>query len=57
MPDLTQAEPKPFFWIPLKGRPQKTAPPGHERFQGLSGWMEIEIEVVSDYLYVGSGQL
>jgi CRISPR/Cas system CSM-associated protein Csm3 (group 7 of RAMP superfamily) len=57
MPDRTQAEPKPFFWISLKGRPQKTAPPGHERFQGLSGWMEIEIEVVSDYLYVGSGQL
>jgi len=57
MPDRAQAEPKPFFWIPLKGRPQKIAPRGHERFQGLSGWMELEIEVVSDYLYVGSGQL
>ncbi|WP_448591859.1 RAMP superfamily CRISPR-associated protein [Thermoflexus hugenholtzii] len=57
MPDRAQAEPKPFFWIPLKGRPQKIDPPGHERFQGLSGWMELEIEVVSDYLYVGSGQL
>jgi len=57
MPARTPAEPKPFFWIALKGEPQKTAPPGHERFQGLSGWMELEIEVVSDYLYLGSGQL
>ncbi|GBD08597.1 hypothetical protein HRbin22_00838 [Candidatus Thermoflexus japonica] len=57
MPGHAQAEPKPFFWISLKGRPQRTAPPGHDRFRGLSGWMELEIEVVSDYLYVGSGQL
>ncbi len=57
MPDRAQAEPKPFFWIPLKGQPQRTTPPGHERFQGLSGRMELEIEVISDYLYVGSGQL
>ncbi len=57
MPDRAQAEPKPFFWIRLEGRPQKKVPPGHERFRDLSGWMGLEIEVVSDYLYVGSGQL
>jgi len=57
MPNYSQVEPKPFFWIALEGSPQKTAPPGHGRFRDLSGLMELEIEVLSDYLYVGSGQL
>ncbi len=52
------ADPKPFFWISLQGKPepQKAEPPAHDRFQNWSGRLELEIEVVSDYLYVGSGE-
>ncbi len=50
-------EPKPFFWISLqeKPKPQKKNPPSHDRFLGWSGRIELEIEVRSEYLYVGSG--
>ncbi len=52
------AEPKPFFWISLQAKlkPQKAEPSTHDRFQGLSGRLELDIEVQSDYLYVGSGE-
>ncbi len=51
------AEPKPFFWISLREKPspQRDQPVPHDRFIGWSGRMELEIEVRSDYLYVGSG--
>ncbi len=51
------SEPKPFFWISLQGKskPQKDEPVPHDRFSGWSGRIELEIEVCSDYLYVGSG--
>lgn len=51
-------EPKPFFWIALgkEKRPRKDEPVAHERFSNWSGRLELEIEVVSDYLYVGSGE-
>jgi CRISPR/Cas system CSM-associated protein Csm3 (group 7 of RAMP superfamily) len=54
-----QPEPKPFFWVTL----DKAKPPErrtlqlHERFSGLSGRMVFQIEVLSQYLYVGSGIL
>ena len=54
-----QPEPKPFFWVML----DKAKPPErrtlhlHERFSGLSGRMVLQIEVLSQYLYVGSGLL
>jgi len=54
-----QPEPKPFFWVTL----DKVKPPErqtlhlHERFSGLSGRMVFQIEVLSQYLYVGSGIL
>ncbi len=50
-------EPKPFFWIPLRGTPERKQPVFHERFSGWTGWLTLDIEVFSDYLYVGSGQI
>jgi len=53
-----QPEPKPFFWVALnKAKPLKRRPHLHECFSGLSGRMVLQIEVLSDYLYVGSGIL
>lgn len=52
-----QAEPKPFFWIDFRGKPEKRGLTFHDRFGGWSGRMELEIEVLSDYLYVGSGNI
>ncbi|MGQ9654827.1 MAG: RAMP superfamily CRISPR-associated protein [Thermodesulfobacteriota bacterium] len=55
-------EGKPFFWVSLdKNRaPQKEKPPAHERFGprvgDWNGRLELEVEVVSEYLYVGSGE-
>lgn len=54
--DKAPGEAKPFFWIPLgKEGPVKKAPPAHDRFKDWSGRLELEIEVASEYLYVGSG--
>jgi len=52
-------EPKPFFWVSLVGKPKpyRSEPVPHDRFNGWNGRMELEIEVLSDYLYVGSGNL
>ncbi|RLG42853.1 MAG: hypothetical protein DRO01_00700 [Thermoproteota archaeon] len=50
-------EPKPFFWIPLQGTPERKVPVFHEAFRGWTGWLVLDIEVYSDYLYVGSGQI
>ncbi len=49
--------PKPFFWIPVERKPDRQAPVPHDRFAGLSGWLALDIEVLSRYLYVGSGQI
>ncbi len=49
-------EPKPFFWISPKGEPRRDFPPGHDRFTGDSGRLDLRLQVVSDYLYVGGGQ-
>jgi CRISPR/Cas system CSM-associated protein Csm3 (group 7 of RAMP superfamily) len=51
------AEPKPFFWIPLTHSERKDAPVSHESFKGLNGYLDIEVKVQSDYLYVGSGSI
>jgi len=52
-------EPKPFFWITLDKRkpPEGRTLHPHDRFSGLSGRMVLQIEVLSEYLYVGSGLL
>lgn len=49
-------EPKPFFWIPLKEKPALDRPPDLDRFTDESGGLELQLEVLSDYLHVGSGQ-
>jgi|ADurb_Cas_02_Slu_FD_contig_101_160307_length_9095_multi_4_in_0_out_0_4 CRISPR/Cas system CMR subunit Cmr6 (Cas7 group RAMP superfamily) len=51
------AEPKPFFWIPLKYSERMEAPKSHEKFDGLNGYVDLEVKVQSDYLYVGSGMI
>ena len=54
------AEPKPFFWIPVREKPARSSVPddvpGHDRFTGASGRLVLHLEVMSDYLYVGGGQ-
>lgn len=56
--DEVPKEGKPFFWVPLDGKkpPERSRPPAHDRFTDWSGRLELEIEVVSAYLYVGSGE-
>lgn len=55
--DKAPTEPKPFFWITLDKQqaPRREPPPTHNRFRDWSGRLELEIKVVSEYLYVGSG--
>lgn len=48
-------EPKPFFWIPAASEINRDRPPAHDHFQGWSGRLDLEIKVISQYLYVGSG--
>jgi len=48
-------EEKPFFWIPLRGKPMTQKFLDHDRFTGWNGRLELEIEVISQYLYLGSG--
>ncbi len=57
--DNVPIEPKPFFWIDIEKEnpPKKARPTLHQRFEALSGRMTLEIEVISEYLYVGSGLL
>lgn len=52
-----EAEPKPFHWVSLKTPPRRETPTFHASFRQLSGRLELEIEVLSDYLYVGSGAI
>jgi CRISPR/Cas system CSM-associated protein Csm3 (group 7 of RAMP superfamily) len=54
-PNLPSEPNKPFFTIPLKGSPQRGKPSAHDHFEAWSGRLEVEVEVVSEYLYVGSG--
>ena len=57
MPRRPEPEPKPFFWVSLDKPPQKDRPVFHEKFEGWTGHLVWEIEVLSDYLYVGRGNL
>ncbi len=57
MPRRPTPEPKPIFWVPLQGTPQREKPVFHEVFRDWTGWLTLDIEVFSDYLYVGSGQI
>jgi len=46
-------EPKPFFWIPVREE-KRNAIVSHENFTGLNGFLDLELRVLSDFLYVGS---
>lgn len=51
-----QVEPKPFVLVPIpKEEPRKSKAVTFEKFNGLTGQLELKFEVVSEYLFVGSG--
>ncbi len=53
-----ELEPKPFAYIPIPHtRPAKSRAPGHDRLNptARTGRLELRVEVVSEYLFVGSG--
>jgi len=49
-------EPKPFFWIPVRDG-KRNAIVSHESFTGLNGFLELELRVLSEFMYVGSGSI
>lgn len=51
-----QLEPKPFSLVPIPTEaPKRSKAVTFEKFRGLTGQMDLEFEVVSEYLFVGSG--
>lgn len=48
-------EPKPFTYIHLSPKVDRTGYISHEKISDLIGKIELQMEVVSDYLFVGSG--
>lgn len=51
-----QVEPKPFVLVPIpKEKPQKSKAVTFEKFNDLTGQLDLKFEVVSEYLFVGSG--
>ena len=48
-------EPKPFVWIKLPEKIERVTPEFHHTFKGYTGRFELTMEVVSEYLHVGSG--
>ncbi|MCS7263686.1 MAG: RAMP superfamily CRISPR-associated protein [Armatimonadetes bacterium] len=56
MQGQNQPEPKPFVLVPIpKDEPQRSRAMTFEKFSGLTGQMELEFKVVSEFLFVGSG--
>jgi CRISPR/Cas system CSM-associated protein Csm3 (group 7 of RAMP superfamily) len=56
MPRNPNAEPKPFVLLEIpKEEPERRPVATHERFAKLTGRLELVFEVVSEYLFVGSG--
>jgi CRISPR/Cas system CSM-associated protein Csm3 (group 7 of RAMP superfamily) len=54
-PRFSQVEPKPFFYIDLSGKVDRTPFASLEVIEGLTGRLNLQVQVVSDYLFVGSG--
>ncbi|VVB88738.1 RAMP superfamily protein [uncultured archaeon] len=52
---IGQAEPKPFAFIDIKGEPKRKSYVSHDAFKNLTGKLELTIEVISEFLFVGSG--
>jgi len=51
-----EVEPKPFALVEIPSdEPKRTQVTTHERFQGLTGKLELTLIVESEYLFVGSG--
>ncbi len=53
------SEPKPFFFVPIDSKrpPRRERAIEHDRFQGLTGALQLYIRVEPGYLYVGSGRI
>lgn len=55
-PNFGPSEPKPFALVPIPSEaPKRDRATSHERFTGLTGQLELTFAVVSEYLFVGSG--
>lgn len=50
-----QVEPKPFAFVDIKGTPERREYVPHDKYRDFTGKLELTIEVISDYLFVGSG--
>ncbi len=51
-----RTEPKPYALVAIPAEaPRRTSPPTHERFTSMTGHVSLECTVISDYLFVGSG--
>lgn len=56
MNEMPKSAEKPFFCVPLaEDDPDRKSPPPHDRFEDWTGQLGLEIEVMSEYLHVGSG--
>ncbi len=56
MPRNPESKSKPYVLIPMPSeRPKVDFVVTHEKFAGLTGRLELNFEVVSEYLFVGSG--
>jgi len=56
-PRQPEAEPKPFFNVSIpREEPVREKVVTHEKFRGITGQIELDITVQSEYLFVGSGQ-
>ena len=52
----SEAEPKPFVLVDIpREEPHRKKATTHEKFKDLTGQLELEFTVVSEYLFVGSG--
>lgn len=51
-----RVEPKPFVLVPIPQKePQKSKAVTFEKFNGLTGQLDLKFKVVAEYLFVGSG--
>jgi len=56
-PRQPEAEPKPFFNVSIpREEPVRESVVTHEQFRGITGQIELDLTVQSEYLFVGSGQ-
>jgi CRISPR type III-B/RAMP module RAMP protein Cmr6 len=50
-----ETEPKPFGFVDIEGKPKKSEYIKFDEFKDLTGKLVLDLKVISDYLFVGSG--